>query len=166
MRLKDLLEKYGEYEVDLKKVVGKTEIESVTIDLTKPRPKSVWELKDGDWYHCINVKGEVMSDVWREVVYPEREVGNAFLTKEDALKDVERRKVESLLIKHGGRRWLEHGHMNYFIEYDRKANKLDSVCTGRFLWQGLIYFDSHEQAEKAISEIGEERIRKALFEVR
>lgn len=169
MKLKDLLEKYGEYEVDLKTVVGKAEIESVTIDLTKPKQKSVWELKDGDPYVLLGDDGYIttLETHWSTGLTKNHiNGGNAFLTINEAENERERRRVETLLLKHGGRRWLEHGHMNYFIEYDRKPNKLDVVCTGRFLWQGLIYFDTREQAEKAIQEIGEQRIINALFEVR
>lgn len=165
MKLKDLLEKYGEYEVSETKGDW-CDAGHITLEINKPKPNSIWELKNGDWYYCINVKGEVMSDVWREVVYPEREVGNAFLTKEEAEKDVERRKVETLLLKHGGRRWFNENSENFYIYYDMDIDVVDCTNTYDFHCQGPIYFDSEIQAEKAISEIGEERIKKALFEVR
>lgn len=165
MKLKDLLEKYGEYEVSETKGDW-CDAGHITLEINKPKPNSIWELKNGDWYHCINVKGEVMSDVWREVVYPEREVGNAFLTKEEAEKDLERRKVETLLLKHGGRRWFKRGSANYFLECYGESIKVDYTNSSNFAWQGLIYFDTEEQLKKTFAEIGEERIKKALFEVR
>lgn len=164
MKLKDLLEKYGEYEVSETKGDW-CDAGHITLEINKPKPNSIWELKNGDWYHCINVKGEVMSDVWREVVYPEREVGNAFLTKEDALKDVERRKVETLLLKFGGRRWFDGHSHNYRVALDDYEEHL-KVYILMTPTQGTIYFDTKEQAEKAVKKIGTDRIKEALFEVR
>lgn len=164
MKLKDLLEKYGEYEVSETKGDW-CDAGHITLEINKPKPNSIWELKNGDWYHCINVKGEVMSDVWREVVYPEREVGNAFLTKEDALKDVERRKVETLLIKHGGRRWFNGYNHNFHIGLDEYEEHLKAYIL-MTPTQGTIYFDTEKQARQAVKDIGEERLKKALFEVR
>ncbi len=168
MKLKDLLEKYGEYEVDLKKVVGNTEIQSVTIDLTKPKPKSVWELEEDDEYYYINADGYINISTYAEVESEENcvSVGNVFLVYEEAKKDLERRKVETLLLKFGGRRWFKRDNMNYLLEYDYKFEKLTYTGSGRPAWQGLIYFDTRAQIENAIEQIGEERIIKALFEVR
>lgn len=164
MKLKDLLEKYGEYEVSETKGDW-CDAGHITLEINKPKPNSIWELKNGDWYYCINVKGEVMSDVWREVVYPEREVGNAFLTEKDALKDTERRKVETLLLKHGGRRWFDGYNHNFHIGLDEYEEHLKAYIL-MTPTQGTIYFDTGARAQKAISEIGEQRIIKALFEVR
>lgn len=164
MKLKDLLEKYGEYEVSETKGDW-CDAGHITLEINKPKPNSIWELKNGDWYHCINVKGEVMSDVWREVVYPEREVGNAFLTKEEAEKDVERRKVETLLIKHGGRRWFNGYNHNFHIGLDEYEEHLKAYIL-MTPTQGTIYFDTEKQARQAVKDIGEERLKKALFEVR
>lgn len=164
MKLKDLMEKYGEYEVSETKGDW-CDAGHITLELNKPKPSSIWELKNGDWYYCINVKGETMSDVWREVVYPEREVGNAFLTEKDALKDVERRKVETLLLKHGGRRWFDGHNHNFHIGLDEYEEHLKAYIL-MTPTQGTIYFDTSARAQKAISEIGEQRIIKALFEVR
>lgn len=166
MKLKDLLEKYGEYEVSETKGDW-CDAGHITLEINKPKPNSIWELKNGDWYYCINVKGEVMSDVWREVVYPEREVGNAFLTEKDAENERERRRVETLLLKHGGRRWFKEHKHNWFIALENGVEDNPRTYNATSISkQGAIYFDSEEAAEKAISEIGEERIKKALFEAR
>lgn len=169
MKLKDLIAQYGEYEIDSKCVVGECEIERIVIDLTKPKPKSVWELKSGDKYFILYSDGVVTEYEWREngnISKSYRDQGNIFLTKEEAERDLERRKVETLLLKYGGRRWFKDDsgtgeEMNWYIFYGYDV----SVGWGGTR-QGTIYFDTKEQAEKAISEIGEERIRKALFEVR
>lgn len=163
MKLKDLLEKYGEYEIDLKTVVGKSEIESVVIDLTKPKPKSVWELEKGDKHFWIDGLGHIWINEYIDL--GARDIGNLFLDREEAHKEVERRKVEALLLKYGGRRYFDGHNHNYHIGLDKYEEHL-KVYILMTPTQGTIYFDTKEQAKKAIQEIGEERIKEALFEVR
>lgn len=168
MKLKDLMEKYGEYEVDLKKVVGDCEIESVVIDLTKPKPKSVWDLEIRDIYYDLHSDGQIHplryegkeSDTKRILT------GSAFLNKEEAEQDLERRRVEALLLRFGGRRWFKRGSANYFLEFYGESLKADYTNSSNFAWQGLIYFDTKAQIENAIQNIGADRIKRALFEVR
>lgn len=157
MKLKDLMEQYGEYTVP-----------DEWIDkLEKPKPKTVWDLKDGDSHVWVDSFGEVdVDDVkWEECECDRqaRAVGNVFLTEEEAEKDIERRKVEALLLKHGGRRWFKDGVANWLIVIAKDG--LTWFIHNKPI-QGVIYFDSEIQAEKAISEIGEERLKQALFEVR
>lgn len=168
MKLKDLISEYGEYEV------YETKGEScdgsyIMLGLEKPKPKTVWELKDGDNYWVIDSDGNVPS-CYKWIEYcccDEREVGNVFLTREEALQDLERRKVETLLLKHGGRRWFKNREYNYFLRDDDHLGNnfwIDELRVSPV--QGVIYFDTKEQAEKAIAEIGADRIKKALLEVR
>ncbi len=167
MKLKDLMEQYGDYEVSETKGDW-YDANHVTLELKKPKPKSVWDLKDEDLYYWIDGLGNVRKEhVWRdESADPmARAVGNVFLTREEALRDVERRKVETLLLKHGGRRWYKFSESNYYIRYQREYGMNIEYLS--YTWeQGVIYFDSREELTEAIEEIGEERIRKALFEVR
>ncbi len=167
MKLKDLMEKYGEYEVSANFQFGSSEGIQIRLEPPKPKINTVWELKDGCQYFCINVRGEVGRDIWYEACQCqcERDVSNAFLTEEDAEKDVERRKVETLLLKHGGRRWFRMGSICNYYMWVNTSDSLVVGCTGIGM-QGLIYFDTREKAEKAIQEIGAERIKNALFEVR
>ncbi len=159
MKLKDLIEKYGEYDVVLSKREATNEI---MIEGRKSKPKKVWDLKDGDGFYCLCSNGTILYYIYAS--YNEREIenGNAFLTKEEAEQDIERRKVETLLLKHGGRRWAREG-VNYRLglQYNMIV-----ICKDMYPLQGAIYFDLEQQAQKAIDEIGEDRIREALFEVR
>ena len=166
MKLKDLIEQYGEYDVVLSKREARNEI---MIEGRKPQKKSVWDLKDGDPYYWIEGLGYIKGHYfWRnESADPmAREVGNIFLNEEEAEKDVERRKVETLLLKHGGRRWFKEDTPNYFIRVHENGGWLTSDWTNHSPIQGTIYFDTEKQAWKSIEQIGEERIRKALFEVK
>lgn len=167
MKLKDLLEKYGEYEVDSKCIVGECEIERIVIDLTKPRPQSVWDLEDGDPCVYIDAFGKITSGcLWNEAPQDERarEIGNIFLTKKEAEKDTERRKVETLLLKYGGRRWFKKSGENWMLFLDHNNQATRTLAT--YPHEGAIYFDTHSDACEACDEIGNSRIVKALFEVR
>ena len=165
MKLKDLIEKYGEQEVLCWAERADESLEWVNIKLGKPNPKTVWDFEEGDlhvWIGCSHVH-EVPS-VWlnNRLDQEAREIGNVFLTREDAEKDVERRKVETLLLKYGGHRWARKD-VNYRLglQYNMVV-----ICKDMYPLQGAIYFDIEQEAQKAIDEIGEERIKKALFEVR
>lgn len=166
MKLKDLIKKYGEYDVGLIET-PKGQDEWSRVHLFKPKPKSVWDLGKGDKCYYISLFGDV-EDTGGYLIPLSKaiDMGVVFLTEEEANKDLERRKVETLLLKHGGRRWFKRDNMNYLLEYDYKFEKLTYTGSGRPAWQGLIYFDTKAQIENAIQEIGEERIKKALFEVR
>lgn len=160
MKLKDLMDKYGEYTVP-NELIEKLE---------PPNPKTVWSLKDGDSYAFLEDDGCIItSEANLSVGLTKKRInnGNAFLTINEAENERERRKVETLLLKYGGRRWFKRDSANYFLEYDCESiTLLDYTNSNRFAWQGLIYFDTRAQIENAIEQIGAERIVKAIFEVR
>ena len=165
MKLKELVEKYGEQEVLCWAERADESLEWVNIKLEPPKPKTVWDLQEGDEYFLITTYGTAMRKFAvgkSDNVYVKN--GNVRLTEEEAEQDIERRKVETLLLKHGGRRWFKKDDSNYYMRVNTYGSLIIS-CTVVGV-QGVIYFDTPKQAEKAISEIGEERIKKALFEVR
>ena len=171
MKLKELVEKYGEQEVLCWAERADESLEWVNIKLEPPKPKTVWDLEKGDKYFvvCYN-KSTYTCEMrtWGNGDYEKagREIGILFLTKEEAEKDGERRKVETLLLKHGGRRWFKEDTPNYFIRVHENGRWLTSDWTNHSPIQGTIYFDTEKQAKDAIEQIGSVRIGKALFEVR
>ena len=76
MKLNELMEKYGDYEVK----------EGFIDLLEKPKPKSVWDLKNGDVYYFLTSYGYIMKTVWvnTDADNEKLSIGNAFLTEEDA----------------------------------------------------------------------------------
>ncbi len=167
MKLKELVEKYGDYDVGLIETPKGQESEWARVHLLKPKPKTVWELKDGDDYYLINSDGNI-SPCYKWIEYcccDEREVGNVFLTKKEAEQDIERRKVEALLLKYGGRRWFKKGVKNHYLWATDTGTGLILGTTCDAL-QGAIYFDSKDKLTEAVEQIGTDRILKALFEVR
>lgn len=178
MKLKELinnetfLSEYGDYEIvgDSYTTVRQNDKSQLVFDIQKPNPKTVWDLAEGDKHYWTGYDGGVEGgdSIWTNSYSDKnaREIGNVFLTKKETEQDIERRKVETLLIKHGGRRWLSHTVPNYYLVVNG-FNELyfTSILSSQYP-QGIIYFNSGSDVQNAINEIGKERIIKALFEVR
>lgn len=157
MNLTEVIEKYGNFELS-EEIVEK--LESLT------RPKNIFNLKHHDDYWWINGEGFVDVDSWSNwgVDFSRLKIGNIFMTEEEAKADLEKRRVETLLLKHGGRRKFNACGMNYWIQYDIKKRTLQIGVKMDGMWdQGTVYFDGIMDAECAIEAIGEKRIINALF---
>lgn len=160
IKIKDIVEKYAEYEIDEDKLKAL---------LIKPKQKTVWELEVGDVYNYINSDGIIVSSIWSDDIRHEdrRAAGSCFLTREEAKFELERRKVETELLRCGGTRdmmSIGNGDIRkYYIIYSHFKDRvcIESLCYTRHL--GNIYFKSEEDARRAIDEIGEDRIKKYLF---
>lgn len=130
------------------------------------KPKTVWDLEKGDTFYVIDSDGDVMKGTWVgnrfENNCRKREIGNIFLTKEEALFEAERRKVETEMLRLGGRRKFNRGKDNYFIMYTR-IEGLDYVNYQSMHEQGVIYFDSELDAINAVKTIGKDKIKKYIF---
>ena len=156
IKLNEIQAKYGEYFVDEDKL---KEL------LVKPKPKTVWDLEE-DIYYFINPNGGVYSCRWvaDEQDLSRRENGNAFLTYDEAKFELERRKCEAIMLKYG-RRTFKYGKHNHFIVIFDERMIIESSFNLQIIYQGTIYFDTEELAQKAIDEIGEERLKKYVFRV-
>lgn len=157
IKLNEIQAKYGEYLVDEDKL---KEL------LVKPKPKTVWDLEYGDKHYCLDNAGNINYITWHEDAYNlfQRESGNVFLTKEEAEFELERKKCEATMLKYG-RRTFKYGKHNYFIVIFDKRMIIESAFNLHIYYQGTIYFDTEELAQKAIDEIGEERLKKYIFRV-
>ena len=132
-------------------------------------PKTVWELKEGDTYYSICGNGNVSSEKkWFDDDYENnyREIGNTFLTREEAEFEVERRKIEAEMLSLGGRRTFKKGENNWYIFYDFYTGHVDSdYDVYDNCGQGTIYFDSTKEVQNVIERVGKKRIKKYLFGV-
>lgn len=128
------------------------------------KPKTIWDLKVGDKCYFINVNGSVLSGPWdgNPLQIGSRKTGNAFLTKEEAENEAERRKIETEMIRLGGRRNFKFDGDNYGIFY---CEGINVVLFHLAMYQGIIYFDTIKNAHDAIKEIGKNRIIKYVFGV-
>lgn len=146
IKLNEIQAKYGECLVDEEKL---KEL------LVKPKP-----------YYFINSNGAVYS--WRWVADEEdlsrREICNAFLTYDEAKFELERRKCEAVMLKYG-RRTFKYEDDNYLLRINNADKKVEVRLLSIYQFQGSIYFDTEELAQKAIDEIGEERLKKYVFRV-
>ena len=146
-------------------------LDEIHEDLLEPyieKPKSVWDLKEGDTYYSIYGNGNVSSEKkWFDDDYENnyREIGNVFLTREEAEFEVERRRIETKMIRLGGKRKPEQGKANWFFEYRPSSGGIEILWSSYETDQGVIYFDSEEKAKKALETIGEERFKKYIFGV-
>lgn len=149
-------------------MLGRCKIEKIP-----QKPKSVWDLKDGDEYYYIDMCGNVdrttfgVGTCWADKKMIE--IGNAFLTREEADHEAERRKCEAVLLKYGTMDLMSFGNIEvskYYIYYDHNINTLVIQFRNRLNYQGTIYFESKEMAQKAIEEVGEERLKKYVFNVK
>ena len=143
------------------------------IEKIPQKPKTVWDLKTGDEYYYIDMCGDVDITAFRNGTYLTDEkiikIGNAFLTREEAEHEVERRKCEAILLKYGTRNMMSLGDnytKKYYIQYDYDVNKIMIFKHYSIGIQGVINFKTEELAQKAIEECGEERLKKYIFNVK
>lgn len=157
IKVEEIIEKYKGYEADEEKLKE---------FLTLPKPKTVYELKKVDKYYYIDTFGTACPDIWDndEIDNDRREIGNCFLTKEDAEFEVERRKIEAILLKYG-KKVKSSQNEEYFILYDFVDKKVAIYPSGGVCYQGTIYFTSYALAQRAIKEAGEDNIKNYIFRV-
>lgn len=157
IKVEEIVEKYKGYEVDEEKLKE---------FLTPPKPKTVWDLKAGDVYYWTNSGGETASCEWSncKTDIMRRFAGNCFLTYEEAKFEVERRKVEAILLKYG-KREFKYGKRNYYFYYDHEDESIGKTMVDVSQSQGIIFFDDVGLLNQAIKEAGEDNIKKYIFGV-
>ncbi len=157
IKVEEIAEKYKGYEVDEEKLKE---------FLTPPKPKTVWDLEYHDAYYNITADGHVYANSWDncEVDSYIRNIGNCFLTKEEAKFEVERRKVEAILLKYG-RREFKQGEENHYMYCNLLESSIEFDCYKDIQHQGIIYFDTEKLSQQAIEEAGEDNIKKYIFGV-
>lgn len=141
------------------------------LELYANKPKTVWDLKDGDKCYFANIIGDIFSVTWNNlnVQIENRKLGNCFLTEEEAEYELERRRIENEMLRLGGRRNFNKGEYNWHIyilrdfgnKYSIRYNYDRDNNDGR--WK--IYFDSFKDCSNAVNLIGEDKIKKYLFGV-
>lgn len=146
-------------------------LDEISEELLEPyieKPKTVWDLKSGDDYYHIEIgHNQVNKLVWdcEKYDFNSRSMGNAFLTKEEAEFELERRKVETEMLRLGGRRHLKLHKENYCFCFDSQFSSISCECFSCLGICSSIYFDSEKEALKALNTIGEDKIKKYIFGV-
>lgn len=142
---------------DIKKRIEKLEHVEVEED-------EVWKPKHRENYWYIDSFGEVHVDRWLffggdEFRYS---VGNVFKTKEEAEFKAERLEVLAELKKFSCK--FRKGELNYYIFLDCNTNELEIFVSDVYISLN-VYFESEDRAREAVKSVGEDRIKKYLFEV-
>lgn len=155
---------------DLKKIIEDNweDIQALIIEKAEAeqKPKSIWDFNtnDRDSYYYIDEYGYLRPD-WFDEGYFEirRDLGNAFLTEEEAEFELERRKIEVVMRRYS--RPFVDGESNYYMVYDKRCNNIEFTWN-RYVYNNLPYFKSKEIAQQIIDEIGEDRLKKYWFRVK
>lgn len=158
MKLNELMEKYGDYEVK----------EGFMDFLEKPKPKSVWDLEEGDKYYFISGAGTIVSSIFQNNLNANMrsKIGNVFLTEEDAGYTRERLIVIDELKRYAkefsDEEWKNHSVIKYCLFYDSAKKEIDFKET-RDEKHPVVYFRNRYAMQDAIAAVGEERIKKYYF---
>lgn len=162
--LRDIIENYSE---ELKHLPS-SEIENLQalLEDIKDKPKSIWDLDiaGGKEYYVLWTDGHIdANDFISYLDERKRDMGNAFLTREEAEFERERRKVEAIMKKYS--RPFEHDEDNWYIEYSHYSKHIGIDALYEYDC-GIIYFESEEIARDVINKIGEDRLKKYWFRVK
>lgn len=142
------------------------EVKQMIKEADQGQVKSVWDLetKDEEEYYRLYHNGAIiLCDFSSSIDRLFRYLGNAFLTKEEAELERERRKIEAILRKYS--RPFKSGEFNYIVVYDTENNRI-IVCAAQFNNSGAPVFENKEIAQKVIDEIGEHKLKKYWFGVK
>lgn len=161
MKLKELIEQYGEYEVKN----GFMEL------FEEPKPKTIYNLKEDELYWFIGSAGEIRYAVYINDFFDEKrlEISNMFLNKKEAKFAVERLKVIAELKKYAKEFSDEEWKDRYLPKYNIKSDRENHVIRADYtlcLKGNDIYFESEEKALEAIKAVGEDRVKKYYLGVK
>lgn len=129
------------------------------------KPKTIWDLdiSNHDEFYLLNGRGYIEDRCFNDYFDSSaRDIGNAFLTKEEAEFELERRKIEAIMKKYS--RPFEKDKRNYYIYYDYGRDKV-IIDIYYSVTDGVPYFESEEIARDVIDEIGKDRLKKYWFRV-
>lgn len=168
MTLKNFLEKHGEVELTKEQEKQLKDLLGVKENKNSKR----WKPKNYEYYYYIRNTGNIDCFTWDggntdTFLYL---TNNMFKTAEEA--EFYREKLQiyhelKLFADENNEEidWKNADQTKYLFLFDYENNKIIHD-TSRFLRRiGSIYFSSKELAQQAVEKVGEDRIKKYLFEV-
>lgn len=132
--------------------------------------KTIWDLEDGDSYFFVTDEGDVNEEEWSHISaidHYRRQIGNAFLTEEEADFYERRQEVIGLL-----RQYAEpldtpwDGIRHHFYLVATLSNKEVSVAFDFSFKTQSLYFATEEDAREGIAIVGEADLLKYYFMVK
>ena len=127
--------------------------------------KTIWDLdiSNHDEFYLLNGRGYIEDRCFNGYFDSSaRDIGNAFLTREEAEFELERRKIEVIMKKYS--RPFAMSKRNYYIYYDYAMDKV-IIDIYYSVSDGIPYFESEKIAQKVIDEIGKDKLKKYWFRV-
>lgn len=124
-------------------------------------------------YYSICPNGNIVSSIEKNTFYDDNcwKLGNYYNTIKEAEFAKQKQLVYQELKKYaleqntGEIDWENYLQFKYFIYYNTKSNDLGIMDVSKRKITGQVYFTSEKIAENAIKDIGEDRIKKYLFEI-
>lgn len=119
-------------------------------------PKTVWDLKEGDGCFYSVSDGEIFSDRWEGagLDYNRRDIGNIFITREEAEKELARRRVK-VILEHDAKGfkpdWKNDNQFKFFVAWSHCMNSFD-VGLYSIVQTEQIFFATREDAVESIRE--------------
>ena len=115
------------------------------------KPKTVWDLKCGEKIFYFD--GDICSSEWDDSILKirMRNLGNVFLTKEEAIFELKRRQITTILKKYA--RPFIAGKENYCIVFSNEENSIEFPWHDDYQYNDL-YFDDEVTIGEAIEEVG------------
>lgn len=133
--------------------------------LEKPKPKTIWDLKDGDKYFYIDSVGGFPNMTWNNDEYDVliRNQGNVFLTKEEAEFEKKRREVYTTVKRYAHEfskeEWNDTKINKYYACYNYKDHSIIKGFNSH-VSNSKLYFQSEADIDIAIAAVGEEDFKK------
>lgn len=161
MLLKELKEKYGDYEVK----------DGFMNFLERPKPQTIWEIKNGDEYYFLNNNGGIYTYKWDNgfVDRNRRNKGIIFLSREEAEFENRRREVytqvKRFAYEFSNEEWKDKHIYKYYPYFDCGEGVIRKYHDV-FVRRNSLYFKSCENIQKAIEAVGEEDFIKYYMGVR
>lgn len=124
-------------------------------------------------YYSICPNGNIVSSVEKNTFYDDNcwKFGNYYNTKEEAEFAKQKQLVYQELKKYALEQnteeidWTNNCSSKFYITYGCQNNELYVYCMQTIKCPNTVYFTSKKIAENAIKDIGEDRIKKYLFEI-
>lgn len=130
------------------------------------KPKTVWDLKEGDRIYFADAFNNIVGSEWEDnnrFYNLKREIGLVTLTREGLDFKLESMKVYEELKRFAkeftDEEWKNRNIYKHSFYYDYDEEKI--LLSAHTVWKrNYLYFESEDKAREAITAVGEERVKK------
>jgi len=149
--------------------VLKTQLEELQKIIEKPESK-VWKPKYGDSYFVSGVSGDIYETLWKDDCWDAKryEIGNVYKTRKEAEFVVEKRMVIAELERLALEDEVDWSNREckYYMFFNHNNGGMEYTSNSKYQSQGGIYFNTQKGMQQAIEKVGEDRIKKYLFNIK